>query len=110
MDFEKIRVCQEVLSSETNFYNFNVYITNDEDKGLHICNCDILIDYDDIEDDDYLEYLKNEGLKVVKVENYNFWADEDMEILLKSKFIKYSPKRETFYIPTEWLYDTRDDS
>lgn len=109
MDLGKIRVCQEVLASSYYFQNFNVYITNDEDKGLHICDCSIFIHNEDINDKDYLERLKNDGYKVINIDGYNFWCDDEMEVLLRSDFIKFSPKRETFYIPTDWLYDTRDD-
>ena len=104
MNIKTIQSIQAIFGGN---YDFDVYITNDEDKGLHVCWANIIIDPDHIDHAEEIEFLKSDGRYLYIHEGLHLGIDSDMENLLKANFVKVSTKRETIYIDYERLYDER---
>jgi hypothetical protein len=99
MNLQKIKFIQQLLWAE----NFNVYITNDEDKGLHISDDN----FNDIDEENPLHGISDLNVFVFE-SGRKIVVEFQIKKMLESGLIKLSSKRETIFIDYEVLYDDKD--
>lgn len=84
-------------------------------EGIHIADCNQFIGRKYSDGSYSFDY--EEELKYCIIDDYILYEDEynnvfavtpEMKTLLELKFIRFSGKRETYYIEWDYLYDNRD--